>query len=215
MGAHLHEHGISLFTVPKCACSSLKAFFFHQENGFAWREFSVDGKVQSIHMVGYRNRRFAEEKKRTRKGYWRIALVREPVARILSCWSNRVAHHKLIKPRMLSQEDRDLGMTTSPDLEQFVRHLDRYRRASKDIRFHSLPLSRFLGRKAGYYDRIYGFGEIGALADDVNARTGRDHPMPRLQSGGPKPGRADLSREAVDRIEALYAEDRELFGAHF
>ena len=215
MGAHLHEHGISLFTVPKCACSSLKAFFFHHENGFPWREFSVDGKVQSIHMVGYRNRRFVEERERTRKGYWRIALVREPVARILSCWSHRVVHHGLIKSRTLSEEDRAEGLTASPDLETFVRHLDRYRRASKDIHFHSLPLARFLGRKPEYFDRVYGFREIETLAGDVNARAGRDHPMPRLQSGGPKPKREDLSAEAIERIETLYAEDRALFGAHF
>jgi hypothetical protein len=79
MGCHLDRYGLSYFPVPKCACSSLKAFFFELENGRPFQNYRANGKVIHIHHV-YRTLPFETTRHRpvptTGKSRWSATRLR-------------------------------------------------------------------------------------------------------------------------------------------
>ncbi|MEO1292668.1 MAG: sulfotransferase family 2 domain-containing protein [Pseudomonadota bacterium] len=213
MGVHLYQHGLSYFSVPKCACTSLKAFFFEIENGFEWRPFRANGKRKTLHQF-YSSKRFSKEVHPQMQSHWKAAVVRDPVARLLSAYSNRVLYHNELNHIALTDADRESGLTLRPRLSLFIRHLERYRELSKPLWHHTRPMVCFLGEDPGFFDAIYGMREIDAFRDAVKARIGQVPEVRRLQTGGKKIDRDVLKPAQVKKIEGAYAADYAVFSAH-
>ena len=211
-GAHLYEHKLSYFSVPKCACTSLKHFFFTIENGFAFRDYQANGRPMHIHNAVYQSDAFEAYPHKRIADHWKIAVVRDPLERVLSCFSNRVLHHRELERIELSEEDRERGLTREPDLTTFVKNLERYMDIAPTIAHHAGSLTHYLGRDAAYFDRIYSMDELGALVDEVAARVGAVPELQSLQRGGPKFRVSDLALAEQDHLRRLYAEDYDIFG---
>jgi hypothetical protein len=192
MGCHLDRYGLSYFPVPKCACSSLKAFFFELENGRPFQNYRANGKVIHIHHV-YRTLPFETTRHRAGANDWKIAVVRDPVARLLSCYSNRVLHHRELDGIDLSIRDRIAGLVRRPDIGTFVDLLPRYRELSPSMHHHSAPHVEFLGLDPAYFDRVYRIDQLDTLVADVAGRVGTAPALQRLQMGGPKLKEDELS----------------------
>ena len=135
---------LAFFFLPKVACTSFKHMFFEIENGRPFEPFQVNGKRQFVHDL-YPFRRFAKLKPAQYEGFARLALLRDPVARVVSCYRNRVVAQKALAlgdtPARLAAQ----GLSAKPSLEEFVAHFPAYRRASGAVRFHTQPLSHALG----------------------------------------------------------------------
>lgn len=215
MTVHLTKYGISYFGVPKVACTSLKLFFFEVENGFAFRPFQANGVKRHIHDAAYPTVPFKNWKPDRYLGHWKIAVVRDPVQRLLSCYSNRVLDHGELDNIVLTEEDIANGMTTRPDLHKFLEHFHRYRELAPSIAHHSDRMVDFLGANADFFDRIYSIRELDQLALDVSDRVGESLQIPREQTGGPKIGQDALTSKEKKLLRRFYEEDFAAFGDYF
>jgi hypothetical protein len=116
----------------------------------------------------------------------RFALLRDPVRRFLSGYSNRVLHYRELSIEVAGQDLLREGLPPDPDLGTFVENYVGYLRCSKPLARHFLKQQKFVGDDPGYYERIFKLEEIENLVTFVNAECGTDARMPRLQTGGPK-----------------------------
>lgn len=214
MAAILPQAQLAYFFVPKVACTSMKSMFFEVENGWPFRDFSVSGRVRNIHGV-YGTAMFRDLDLSRYDGLTRVALVRDPVARIVSCYRNRIGGKDLLSRPEAAAGLAEYDLSPRPSLSEFVARLRRYRKASRVIRHHSHPLSTHLGTDPAYFHKLYPLREIDAFAADIRARTGSEAELPHLQTVGSGETVADLSPAETARIKELYAEDYTLFGQWF
>jgi hypothetical protein len=176
---------MAFFFSPKSGGTSLRAFLFHAENGFPFRDYSVQGvRYDANTLAG--NYRFNHHSQEGVERFRRFALLRDPVTRFLSGYSNRVLHFRELSIEaagpMLLQE----GLPPDPDITTFTENYVGYLRCSKPVARHFLKQQKFIGSDPGYYERIFTLERIDELAAFVNAECKTDARMPRLQTGGPK-----------------------------
>jgi len=215
MSAFLPKEGICYFSVPKCASSTLKHFFFEAENGRAFTAFQVSGKRVSVHGL-YKCTSFEAQSSLARGQDWKFAVVRDPVSRVVSAYNNRIVHHAQLENPRFHAANQDGELSASPTLDEFVDKLELYRERSKVVADHVKPLSHFLGRDPDYFDRIFALGELDELHAELAKRFGRDIPgFRRVQATRSKLGASELSPGGREKLEALYEEDYRLFGVKF
>ena len=176
----LEPHRIAYFPIPKVANTSLRS---------ALRTAVGD---DSFHNTG--NRTMSPLLRRRAAGCWKFAVIRDPLARALSGYGNRVMYHRDIERAGVSRALLGLrGLPVEPDLDTFFVHLRAYMTANDRVRRHLMLQRRYLGRDLGYFDRIYRIEEMPQLAADLSERLGTEVNIGREQTGGPKFKRADLS----------------------
>ena len=210
----LAKIGIFYAAVPKVACTSLKQFFFEMENGFKFRKFSANGRKRSIH---YLHRSMLHEDYLTERldGLYKVAVVREPLSRFLSAYSNRVLHHKELSMHKAGPRLQKLGLEPNPSLSLFVDRYEEYKQANNSIMHHTRPLVDFLGPDAAFFDKLYRMQELPDFEADMNVLAGTDLRIPHLQRGGPRISKDELTPEQISKIEAMFAEDYRAFGVFF
>ncbi|MEP4039199.1 sulfotransferase family 2 domain-containing protein [Pseudophaeobacter sp.] len=215
MTVFLEKYKIFYAAVPKTGCTSLKLAFFELENGFPFRSFWANGASKHIHNVGYRTRERSEFPEARIKDYHRIAFVREPIARLLSAYGNRVIHHQELSLNKAAAGLEEYKLEPTPDLDQFIDRFIDYRKAHSSILHHTLPSSDFLGMDPSYYHRIYTLSEMDQFASDMSERTGQEVKVGRSQTHGPKFKVEDLTTKQQQKIREFYKSDYEAFGAYF
>ena len=214
MGVHLADLKVSYFSVPKCACTSLKAMFFEVENGFPFRAFHTNGKANFIHKF-YPSLRFEEEQKLSAGGSTKLAVLRDPLARVVSCYRNRVAFRNDVAGKRMRDERVKAGLPEAPELNEFVADLDLYREKLGDVGHHSRPLSFFLGKDPSYFDGIFSLSQLDKFMAEVGQRVANPPALRRMQTAGAKVSVNDLDDTSVTQIKKKYAEDYDLFGSFF
>lgn len=215
MTVHLDEYGITYVSAPKCGSSTLKNWFFEVENGFRFRSFVANGRRRYIHGAAYPAQPFKQLDKLRAGRNWCFAIVRDPVARLLSHWRNQVVQARVLDGVALTDRDRDAGLTAEPGFKDFLRNLDRYRELSQNVRHHTQKLVHFLGRDAGFYDALYDISDLPRAVEELTRRiTG----APVLQSTnvtGSATLLSEVDQEDRRLIRERYAADYDLFGGVF
>lgn len=205
------------FPVPKVACTSIKtAILRHNDPTLAARiparePFALpDGrKVRHIHEV-YPSRPLRLYDPLVQTGRRWFCVVRDPLKRFLSSYSNRVLHHDDLKhshPGALEAA----GLMRQPDLEEFIDRLEAYCEVNRPIWHHVRPMVDFLGRRPKRYDRIFSMRALDQIADYC-AEAGAPIALPHLQTGGPKFAVSDLSPRSMEKLKRYYAEDYRRYG---
>lgn len=212
MTAILDDFKLSYLSVPKVACTSIKTMMFEIENGFPYRNFTISGRAYWIHHF-YKSTLFAAQDVMAMRDHQRLAVVRDPIGRLLSCYSNRVVHHRELSKEKARKALKTADLPFNPDLSTFVAHLERYMAAVESINHHARPMVDYLGRDAGFYTRLYGMSEVQTFVDDVNRITGRTVALQRLQTGGPKITADALTAAEIARLKTFYARDYDTFGS--
>ena len=212
MSVILDSLAFAYVAVPKVACTSIKTMMFEVENGFPFPSFTASGRAWWIHDF-YRSIPFSELPKDRIASYRRVAVLRDPVQRLLSCYGNRVVHNRELSREKARRPLRDAGLPFDPDLSTFVAHLEGYMQAVASIHHHARPMVDYLGDDAGYYTRLYRMRELGALVDDIQTLTGRRFELQRLQRGGPSIPEDALSAAETARLRTFYAADYDAYGA--
>jgi hypothetical protein len=188
--------------------------FFEIENGRPFEPFSIGGRIKTIHAF-YGSAYFKDVDPAALESFARLALVRDPVARVVSCYRNRIGAKDVLARKADADRIAEMGLSAQPSLSEFVAKLRRYQKASRAIRHHSHPLSQHLGMDPAYFTRIYPLRQIQDFVDEVARFTGSTPTLPHLQSEGSNVTVADLSPQEVARIREIYAEDYEIFGEWF
>jgi hypothetical protein len=206
----LSEPKITYTAVPKNACTSLKFAFYFLQNGEAFEPSIKNGKPFHIHTC-YPSAAFKPKNPAVAAEYWKTAVLREPVHRLLSCYVNRVLNLGELDAAMISAEDLEKGATPRPSFAEFVEKMDLYRSLSSSIKHHTEPHVFFLGNDAGYYDRLFQMNELEVFRAELIARTGKDFVLQREQGSGNKMKVQDLSAGLVQNIKDSYKADYDTF----
>lgn len=209
----LDDHKLFYAAVPKVACSSIKRLFFEVENGFPYENFHTNGRGWYIHQFyptmpreKYPDARIA--------GYRRLTLVRDPIKRFLSAYSNRVVHHGNVSPEAVKAAGRFKRLKPHPDLGEFIDRLEAYM-AIPVIKGHCMPMVEILGADPGYFHAVYDLSRIDAFLEDVSTVLGRPVEAGRYQTGGPKLKPDILTAKQKAKLEKFYKRDYDVFGSYF
>jgi len=198
----LEDHGIAYFPIPKNANTSIKQGL----------RAALGDEALTITWNGP----LSPRARWLARGCYRVAVVRDPVQRMLSVYGDRVLTRRdLERTRADLIACRLAGLPTRPGPDAFFRRLHRYRLMNDKIRRHAMLQRRFLGRDLGWFHAVYRIDELEALAADLSRRTGREVRFPRLKSGGPKFAPGDVSPETRGIIGDYVRPDHALLGALF
>lgn len=216
MAMFLEKAKLTYVSVPKCACSSLKRVCHEANTGEPFRKVGEDGVKRSIHGV-YGSPRFRRVRRGLKDGRFGgdlIAVVRNPLDRILSCYTNKVADKGCLRTADASEFAR-LDVPQEPDLATFVDNLEAYREISPEVRRHSQPLTWFLGRQPGRYLSLFDMSRLQDFVELVNERAAS---QVVLSHYNPSPNAVRISTVApavAQKVDTIFAEDHEIFGAYF
>lgn len=210
-----HSLRIAYFSIPKVACTSLKSLMFTLEHG---REFDeVWARPDDVEHVTVHNhypaRAFSTIDHAALQGYWKFAVVRDPIQRVISCYTDKVRDKQVMLTERLRHDAPEHVVRTRetldpmPGLDRFARNLMRYRACSRTIFHHTRRFHCFLGPDLGYFDAVYRIDQLDDLCAELSRRAGRpvslDHRNRSLKAGStPK-----LRSGAYDRLRAFTAPD--------
>jgi len=144
------------FPTPKNGSSALRALFFELENGFPFRSFSINGKRRNLFWL-YGHAHYFKPIP-IPDGFTKIAVVRDPIQRFISCYKFAVLENKLP------------AFHDTSDIDDFVRYLETFL-INPALRFHLSPQYKFLGRELGYYDKVFRLEELDELATYLSRRS--------------------------------------------
>lgn len=209
------KYKIAFVAVPKTACSSIKHLFFQLENERSFEIFWANGKAYNVHTI-YPSRYFQRGYKPEQfRDHFRFLIVRDPVKRFLSSYSNRVLHYKNLARWNLPREALDAGVAPDPDLSSFIEHLETYRQYSGDIRHHTDPVMDFTGPDLSWFDAVYPIERLGDCQEKLSELVGRPVKIPHEQTGGAKISVKDLASAQLDKIVAFYRQDYDLLSDYY
>lgn len=210
MSVFLPKYNFAAFLVPKVASSAVKRFFFAIENGRDYEPYVANGKELGIHRV-YRSGPFHKISKQVRPDMRCIAIVRDPVKRLVSCYENKILQNKSDgtgRAHLIVQG----GLDPNPEFDAFVDQLEAYRTASANIRNHSNPLVFYLGEQQAFFSKIYDLSQLSEFESDVKEMTGADASIPVVNKSYKKLPASALTDAVRTKIKNIYARDYDTFG---
>lgn len=165
-------HRLAYVPVPKAGCSTVKQLLSQIDPKYP-RKFKRMGEPQKFaeHVV-YPTRRFAAARFEKLNARWfRFCVIRDPLKRLLSCYTNRVLQMKDLEGSMRIKRGW-ADLPTDPDPDFFFQNLGRFRRGSSQIRHHSITAKYFVGKDLSIYDRVCPIEQLDSLFEELSARTG-------------------------------------------
>lgn len=194
----------------------MKMVLYELEHGKPWT-----GDPDRVHPQ-FPTHQIREEDFEATEGFWRYAIIRDPISRLLSAYGNRVHHHhdirKYAAPRLLERllfPIRHPGLSLYPDRDSFYCKLQCYQTLSFSIWHHTAPISTFIGDNLDRFDAIYRIEDIPLLEAQLSNHTGRRITLPREQTAGEKI-KLDMLSDAARASVLSYTEpDYELLKDYY
>ena len=135
---------------------------------------------------------------------YRIAVVRDPVARLCSAYQDRI----VIK-------NRERLRSHIQSWQQFLDRLEHLQHSSRDIRIHTQPQTRRLGTDASVYDRVFTTDQLSReFLEYIHEITGTCVPPVRANQTR-QPFADSVSDQDRQRIRELYEVDYRYWGSYF
>jgi len=222
MPSVLHKLRLVYFEVPKVASTAIKAGLFEAEFGRPFTPEEHHGR--HVHRVmsslPYSNRRLEGVRFDVLKGFDKVAVVRDPVKRLLSAYGNRVLHHNDVR-RNVGRSRRARfglwrrGLSYHPDLDAFLEKFEAYRAVSANVRHHTDHCRDFLGPDLGALDLVYPMERIGDFAAELSRRAGQEIVFPRAQEGGAKIAWDSVSRASQKRLLEITREEYDYLSDYY
>ncbi|MCB1418179.1 MAG: sulfotransferase family 2 domain-containing protein [Notoacmeibacter sp.] len=204
--------------VPKVACTSLKTLFWtlnHEGNSVPLEEKAANllrrlrGRpprpLGIHHRAGYETVSF-DASRPVPAGYESFAVVRDPLARLKSAWSNKVTSERFEH----REEDRAIsraGLPLEPGFAEFIENYDAYRSLSGAARDHTEHFSVYLGPTRASVYRLFRMEEMPDLESWLSARAGRPITVPRENRTEADTRDASVPSALHDRLRAITRSD--------
>jgi len=200
---------IGYMPIPKVACTSIKNTFFKiKEN----REYDPEVDAgRHIHQFWDRNKVDINECD------FRFMVIRDPIKRCLSAYSNRVGHHKELSLAKIQNSNPKIAGSFeiyTPGLGQFIDNFKQYYRVNS-IGHHCKPISEWVDNDTEQFTNIYRLEEIASLQKELSNRLEQKIIFPREQTGGRKIQIQDLSKDQVDFLMEFYRQDYTLLKNYY
>ena len=140
-------HKLAYSPVPKAGCSTVKRVLAHVDPDVDLPP-KAEWTVDTWHII-YPTLRYKPQRWRTVPDHFKFTVVRDPVKRLLSVYTNRVVqigdlrHSKKLKKEEFSHISRE------PSPDEFFANLDTYIQVASSIKHHVLPTEVFVGPDLG------------------------------------------------------------------
>ncbi|KAA0920966.1 sulfotransferase family 2 domain-containing protein [Aquicoccus porphyridii] len=206
-------HKIAYMALPKAGCSTVKRALAQIDPDVTVDVGTVDD-MDVWHGL-YPTVRFRPHRWEAVADHWRFCVVRDPVKRLLSVYTNRVAQFGELHNSRKLKWPQFAHLTADPDPDFFFSNLEDYMQAASVIRHHVLPAELFVGPDLGAYDRVYRTAELARLADDLQARTGHAVDISRENASEMKLELDDLAPVTIDAIRPRLMREYALLGGFF
>ena len=205
--------------LPKAACTSVKTMFWELETGGRRARPGLVDRIRARlgrepppihHIDGYVTREF-EATSHVPGGYDRICVVRDPVSRLRSAWTNKIGR-EVFASRGETRTIVAAGLDLDPTFGRFIDDLDRYREISRPARVHSRDYAWHLGADLDWFDQIFRIEEMPRFESYISGRVGAEIRVPRRNRGGGATRRLAVEPRHGDVLRARLARDYALLG---
>ncbi len=202
--------GLAYFAVPKNACTTLKHACFALNTGRAFETWlDADGRPMHIHDTpGYLSPWMTPEGLASTAGLARLAVIRDPIRRLVSCWKNRVRHYCELSAEVVGAELLAAhGLQPTPPFAVFIERLTEYRAISRAIAHHTELQVAFLGRDPAVFAHIRRVEDMPALVALLSDLAGRPVTLGHDQTGGSEFPDPEIDAATRRRMLAYAEED--------
>jgi hypothetical protein len=179
----VRAHRIAYMPVPKAACSSVKAALatIDPDVEIDLEAAAIDNDV--AHGI-YPTMRFRPHRWKEFEGWWRFTVVRDPLKRLLSVYSDRVQGRQELfnSPKIKRQSE----FPPDPDPDFFFQNIEDYKRLASVVKHHALPVRLFIGSKPMKYDRIFTVAQIPELEGELGMICKAPVNVPRINASKEK-----------------------------
>ncbi|MDJ0553842.1 MAG: tetratricopeptide repeat protein [Microcoleaceae cyanobacterium MO_207.B10] len=200
----LEELGLAYLPIPKCASTTLKYVFYSLK---MHKEYSQP--IENIHNF-WSSRSHVFQNLQSLDDYFKFTIIRDPIKRFLSCYKNRVLHHKNLWLKSVRGKLENAGLKSEPNINYFVENLENYLKSSDAIVHHASPQSQYLGEDLSIYDLICPIENLENLQQIIFQKANVEIELPQLQTGGPKITLKDLTEKSLKKLIEFYAADYQL-----
>lgn len=217
MIAAFDSFGMAFVGVPKCMTTSVLRSFYQLEQGHAFDRASFGGNIHRFYRQRVADRVRAVEPPDLSglSGLWLFTIIRDPIRRLLSVYTNRVIAHRDVEKAMARTDLSAAGLEPAPSADAFFRDLPRYRAHVASVAHHTDPFSQFLGPDLGRYDAVFQVEQASALQTALSERLGRPFVLENEQRSGASLQFDDLSDAAQAQIIAHTQPDFELLASFY
>lgn len=135
----------------------------------------------------------------------KIAIVRDPVERFVSCYKDRVL-----------ARNKDNLRKTITDINEFIENIDRIKLQSMDIRSHTKPLYEVYGKHPEIYTHFINTDNIDTEFLPLIETISETSPIPSARwknSSAIKD--IELTNDQIKKIKEMYKTDYEIYGRYF
>lgn len=212
---YLPEQKLIYIPIPKNACTTIKHALYEIE--FA-RIFDAKRPQNDpyLNIHDYYNKRAnafsSVNELKDASECTRVAIVRDPIERLLSCYRNRVVDLGDLKADLATLNK--MNLTAEPDLNTFVLNLKKYRKACNSIEHHSRPQSAFLGGTLKYLDYAFPIEEIDKL-HEILLKLSPGLEMQNFKSRGTGIDLSNFSQKALHYAVRFYKKDYALLSKFY
>lgn len=199
MAIEIAAHRIAYMALPKAGCTTVKRSLARADPEFAHKAAKIDpaqaaGTTACVHRV-YPTRRFRPHRwEKYDTGWYRFAVVRDPVERLISCYGDRVVKRRELhnSPKIKRAQGT---LPADPDPDFFCQNLRAYQGASSAVRHHTPPVWLFLGPWIARFDDVFPIERLHACLNHIAYRTDTALPALRANKSGVAFGLDDLSAQ--------------------
>ena len=213
MSIILNNQKISYYDAPKCACTSIKMMLFSIENGFRFKDFTVNNRIFHIHEV-CPTLLFEWLLSMDQDDHFKFTVVRNPIKRFMSFYANRIVDHNDLAYD-IGKKEMENGLKPQPTASEFIERFHDYRACSPNISHHTDPLVVFIGKKPSFYSRIYNTSQLEKMKSDIEEIVGAPLELPHEQSSPIIMQEGQLSANDVDFLTNFYEADFEAYSEFF
>ena len=210
-GILLPKRSIGYRHIPKTACTSIKQALYKLRTG---KKFSRKEVGTDVHQ--YFSKRYTD----LSDAKFKFIVIRDPIKRFLSAYSNRVTHHKELSKAFLEKNENGKKLIEKatipldPSLSDFIKYFDDYNMI-RPINHHTKPVVEFFDEELDFFDKVYKIEETEKLEADIGKMYKNKFILPREQTGGKKYKVEALSKEEMDFLLEYYAKDYELMKDYY
>lgn len=214
MAVAIEPHKIVYAALPKAACSSVKAALATLDPNV---DISLDAVVADnsyIHTV-YKTLKFRPIRwAQFGDGWYRFTVVRDPLKRLLSVYTDRVQGRQELKNSRRLKKQSVLSVDPDPDF--FFQNLQAYMASVSVIHHHAVGARTYIGDdiKANY-DRVYKVSELPELAEKLSDISGQTVTIPKANSSKVSLEFESLNSKTQDHLKEYLAQEYTFLGDCF